>query len=79
MKKLLFLIFICTTNIGFAQTSFSIKGLVFETGTSNRLAQVYVTNKNSKNEIYYIVQIIDITKRKKIELCESLSLLCVTR
>lgn len=48
MKKLLFLIFICTTNIGFAQTSFSIKGLVFETGTSNRLAQVYVTNKNSK-------------------------------
>jgi hypothetical protein len=48
MRKLLFLIFICSTSGAFAQNNFLIKGLVFETGTSNRLAQVYVTNKNNK-------------------------------
>jgi hypothetical protein len=48
MRKLLFLIFVLTASNGFGQTSFLVKGLVFEVGNTNRLAQVYVTNKNSK-------------------------------
>ena len=48
MKKLLFLIFVFAISNAFGQNGFLVKGLVFEIGTTNRLAQVYVTNKNSK-------------------------------
>jgi hypothetical protein len=48
MKTLLFLFLITVAGNALGQTSFLIKGLIFETGTNNRLAQVYVTNKNTK-------------------------------
>lgn len=48
MRKLLLLIFVFAVGNAFGQTGFLVKGLVFEVGNTNRLAQVYVTNKNSK-------------------------------